>query len=155
MGGTVEVSENPTAGPEPAGEIRARHASLEAITVDPAEATELIDELPLLAVVATQAEGASRIRGASELRVKESDRITGLVTGLRALGAGVEEHADGLTITGPTPLHAASVDALGDHRLAMAFTVAGLVADGTVHVRGMDRTADSFPGFVRTVEALT
>jgi len=155
MGAPAEVHVEAGAGPEPAGTIRVRHTPLRAITVGREDAAGAIDELPLLALVATQAEGVTAIRGAAELRVKESDRIAGLTAGLRALGAKIEEARDGVTITGPTPLRGAAVDAMGDHRLAMTFAVAGLVADGRVEVQGIDRAADSFPGFLDAVRSLT
>lgn len=155
MGADVEVIDDPAPGPEPSGTIRVRHAALRAVTLDRADAAAAIDELPLLALAATQAEGVTEIHGASELRVKESDRIAGLAAGLRALGAEVEEAEDGLAITGPTVLRGGAADALGDHRLAMTFAVAGLAADGAVEVRGMDRTGDSFPGFAEAVRTLT
>lgn len=107
----------------------------------------LIDEIPVLAVLATQAEGVSVIRDAAELRVKESDRIEQVAAGLRLMGAHVETHADGMTITGPTPLMGAKISANGDHRLAMAFAVAGLVASGETIIEGAEAIATSYPDF--------
>lgn len=107
----------------------------------------LIDEIPVLAVLATQAEGVSTIRDASELRVKESDRIEQIATGLRAMGASIETHPDGLTITGPTPLRATTIDAAGDHRIAMAFAIAGLVAEGETLIEGAETVVTSYPNF--------
>lgn len=107
----------------------------------------LIDEIPVLAVLATQAEGVTTIRDAAELRVKESDRIEQMAGGLRAMGANVETQADGMVITGPTPLKAATLQANGDHRLAMAFAIAGLVAEGETVIEGAETVATSYPNF--------
>jgi 3-phosphoshikimate 1-carboxyvinyltransferase len=107
----------------------------------------LIDEIPVLAVLATQCEGTSVIRDARELRVKESDRIELIATGLRSMGAIVETFEDGLAITGPTPLRAARVEAQHDHRIAMAFAIAGLIANGSTEIEGAESIATSFPTF--------
>jgi 3-phosphoshikimate 1-carboxyvinyltransferase len=107
----------------------------------------LIDEIPILAVVATQARGRVEVRGAKELRVKESDRLRTIVDGLRAMGARVEEFEDGFALSGPQELSAARVETAGDHRIAMAFTIAGLAASGTTEIVGADCAAVSFPEF--------
>jgi 3-phosphoshikimate 1-carboxyvinyltransferase len=114
----------------------------------------LIDEIPVLAVLATQCEGRSVIRDARELRVKESDRIEKVAEGLRAMGAEVETFDDGLAISGPTRLKATAVDATGDHRIAMAFAVAGLIAEGDTRIDGADSIATSYPTFERDLQAL-
>jgi 3-phosphoshikimate 1-carboxyvinyltransferase len=109
-----------------------------------------IDELPVLAVVATQAEGRTEIRGAAELRHKESDRVAELVAGLRVLGVTVEELADGLVVQGPARLRAGRLDAAGDHRLAMAWAVAASLVDpgdGECVIDGAESVAVSYPGF--------
>lgn len=116
---------------------------------------ELIDELPVLAVVGSQVEGGLEIREASELRVKESDRIAATVKNLRAMGAQVEEFADGLAIKGATRLHGATLDAHGDHRIAMAFSVAALIAEGASEIAGAECVAVSFPEFFRLLESVT
>jgi 3-phosphoshikimate 1-carboxyvinyltransferase len=105
--------------------------------------------------MATQAEGATRVTGAGELRVKESDRLDAMADGLRRLGARVEEEADGMTIVGPTALRAATVDAHGDHRIAMALAVAALTAAGPVQVSGAASVAVSYPGFFEALRAAT
>lgn len=107
----------------------------------------LIDEIPVLAVLATQLDGISRIRGARELRVKESDRIETVATALRAMGAKVETYDDGMDIEGPTPLHGATIEANHDHRIAMAFAIAGLIADGETRIEGSETIATSYPEF--------
>jgi 3-phosphoshikimate 1-carboxyvinyltransferase len=154
MGAAVEVSVE-SSDPEPAGRVRVRHAPLCGVRVEPAEVPRLVDELPLIGLVATAAEGTTVVGGAAELRVKESDRIAGLVDGLRGLGAEAEAWEDGFAVTGPAALEGGTCDALGDHRLVMAFAVAGLVARSPVVVRGgVDRVGDSFPGFHRALAAL-
>ena len=107
----------------------------------------LIDEIPVLAVLATQCDGVSEIRDASELRVKESDRIEAVASGLRLMGAKVEPTSDGMKIWGPTKLKGASINARGDHRIGMAFAIAGLVADGETRVEGAQSIRSSYPGF--------
>lgn len=153
MGASVELAPS-SAAPEPVGDVRVRHAPLRGLRVDPVEVPSIIDELPLLGLLATQAEGVTEVRGASELRVKESDRVEGLVAGLRALGADAQEAEDGFVVQGPTPLLGGRCDARADHRLAMTFALAGLVASGTVVVEGMGSVADSFPGFLEVLEGL-
>jgi len=154
MGAGVEIQESAPGGVEPAGMVRIESRPLRGIEVGAAEVPAMIDELPLLGLLATQAEGTTDVRGAEELRVKESDRIAVLVAGLRALGGDVEELPDGFVVRGPTPLRAGEVDAAGDHRMAMAFAVAGLIASGPVRVRGMETVGDSFPGFLGALEGV-
>ena len=154
MGATVEVDRGEDLGPEWAGMVGIRGARLRGLEIAPGQVAGLIDELPLIGVLGALADGDTVVRGAAELRVKESDRIAGLVAGLRALGARAEELPDGFVVEGPTPLGGGAADARGDHRLAMTVAVAGLVAAGPVRVTGMGRAADSFPGFLRTLEDL-
>jgi 3-phosphoshikimate 1-carboxyvinyltransferase len=108
----------------------------------------MIDEFPVFAVAATQAQGQTVVRDARELRVKETDRIAAVVTELRAMGASIEEREDGFIVYGPTYLRGAQVHGRGDHRLAMALVVAGLIAQGETVVEGAEVIADSFPDFV-------
>jgi 3-phosphoshikimate 1-carboxyvinyltransferase len=138
---------------EPLGTVRVRGRRLHGVVVDGAMIPRVIDELPVLCVAAATALGRTVIRDAMELRVKESDRIDAMTRGLRALGAAVEERPDGLEIHGGR-LRGGAVDARGDHRMAMAFTVAGLLADGPVSVRGAEAVSVSFPGFFETLQAL-
>jgi 3-phosphoshikimate 1-carboxyvinyltransferase len=148
MGAVVEVIPGTQSeAAEPAVSWRVRQAPLGATSVAAKEVPLLVDELPLVGLLATQATGTTVVRGAAELRVKESDRIRGLVEGLEALGADVEELADGFAVTGPTPLHGGVCDSLTDHRLAMTFALAGLIASEPVTVLGMEFVEDSFPGF--------
>ncbi|MGH2398485.1 MAG: 3-phosphoshikimate 1-carboxyvinyltransferase [bacterium] len=139
---------------EPVGHVSIRGRRPRGMTLDGAMITRVIDELPVLCVLAAVADGATVIRNASELRVKESDRISVLATGLRALGASVQERPDGMEIHGGR-LRGGTVDAAGDHRIAMAFAIAGLLADAPVTVRGAESVSVSFPGFFETLEALT
>lgn len=155
MGADVVIDPQRSEAGEPVGAVRVRHSSLRGITLDPRLVPRVIDELPVLAVGATQADGATAITGAAELRVKESDRIERLAEGLRALGAAVEPLPDGLIVTGPTPLHGGEVDSSGDHRLAMAFAVAGLVAAGKVTIKGWSSADTSFPGFLQLLDDVT
>lgn len=115
----------------------------------------LIDEIPVLAVLATQCEGTTVIQDAKELRVKESDRIELVASGLRAMGATVETFDDGMAITGPTKLQGAIIDAHHDHRIAMAFSVAGLVASGETTIEGAEAIFTSFPGFENELKRLS
>lgn len=114
----------------------------------------LVDEVPALAILATQCDGVSRFTDIGELRVKESNRISAVANGLRAMGAKVESGEDFLEISGPTPLQGATVDSLGDHRIAMAFAIAGLAADGKTTIRGAESITTSYPGFERDIWGL-
>jgi 3-phosphoshikimate 1-carboxyvinyltransferase len=114
----------------------------------------MIDEFPILAVAATQAQGQTVVRDAAELRVKETDRIAVVVQELSRMGAQIEAREDGFCVTGPTPLHGAIVESHGDHRLGMALAVAGLLAKGETVVRGADCIGDSFPGFGELLDSL-
>ena len=119
-----------------------------------ADAAALIDEIPVLAAIAPYSEGGIVIRDARELRVKESDRIQAVARNLRAMGAEVEEHEDGLTVPGKQKLHGAEIDALGDHRIAMAFAVAALRAEGPSTIKGAEAAVISYPAFFETLESL-
>lgn len=154
MGAEITVEEgDPAGGVEPVGTITATGRELRATTIAGELTVRCIDELPVLAVVATQANGATEIRDASELRAKESDRIAAVVAGLRALDAACEETVDGLVVTGPCQLRGAHLDARGDHRLAMAWAVAALlVQDGEdSEIAGAEAASVSFPGFFATL----
>ena len=130
----------------PVADLRVRHAPLEGVDVPPAWVADMIDEFPVLFVAAAAARGSTRVRGAAELRVKESDRLATMATALRRLGIEVEETADGATVTGG-PLRGGRVASAGDHRCAMALAVAGLVADAPVEITDCAHVGTSFPGF--------
>lgn len=153
MGAEVRWSET-DAAIEPTGTIVAKAGPLRAIDVAPEEVADAIDELPLLAVAATRAEGTTVIRGAAELRLKESDRIRATVEMLRAFGARAEELPDGLRVTGPTPLSGTAVDARGDHRIAMCAAVAASIAKGPSRLSGGSWIAISYPEFFRDLDDL-
>jgi 3-phosphoshikimate 1-carboxyvinyltransferase len=154
MGAQVDVRLHGRQGPEPAGAVTVTHAGLCPVEILPADVPALIDELPALAALATHGGGLS-VSGAAELRVKESDRITALLAGLRALGADAEERPDGFRIDGRRRLAGGAADAAGDHRLAMAFAVAALGADGPCLIRGAGSVAVSYPGFFDTLDRLS
>ena len=116
---------------------------------------QLIDELPVLAVLGTQTEDGLIFRGAQELRVKESDRIAAVAENLRKMGAEVEEFPDGMRISGRQRLHGAEISSYGDHRIAMAFSIAGLVADGVTTIDDSDCVQISFPTFFEIVARVT
>jgi 3-phosphoshikimate 1-carboxyvinyltransferase len=139
---------------EPSADLVIRSSQLRAIALGPADVAAAIDELPILCLAATQAEGRTTISGARELRHKESDRIAGIAAGLAALGAHIEVDGDDITIEGPTPLTGARTDSLDDHRLAMTFAVAGLVASGETAVDGVASAAISYPGFFSEIERI-
>ena len=143
---------------EPRGDvyIRSRNSRgpRERVVINGAQIPQLIDELPLLGVVGSQVRGGIEIRDAAELRVKETDRISATVTNLRAMGAEVEEYEDGLGVAGPVRLQGARLDSFGDHRIAMAFTIAGLLADGETEMAGAECVAISFPEFFELLESV-
>lgn len=146
MGADIAEENRREAGGEPIADLVVRHAALRGIEVPERHVADMIDEFPALFVAAASAEGATRIRGAAELRVKESDRIAVMAAGLRALGARIEESPDGALIEGGT-LGGGRVDSGGDHRCAMAFAVAGAAARGAVTIADCGNVATSFPGF--------
>jgi 3-phosphoshikimate 1-carboxyvinyltransferase len=127
---------------------------LRPVSVNGAMAAKMIDELPVLAVAATQLPGTSRITGAGELRVKESDRIAAMADGLAAMGADIAALDDGWVITGPRHLEGTRVRSHRDHRVAMALVVAGLLADGTTEIEDAESIDISYPGFFDQVESL-
>jgi 3-phosphoshikimate 1-carboxyvinyltransferase len=139
---------------EPSGDLLVRASSLSATEAAGDLIVRAIDEFPVFAVIASQAEGVTVVRQAAELRVKESDRIATLAGELRKMGAKIEELADGMVIYGPTRLVGAVVECHRDHRLAMALAVAGLVAEGETVVRGAEAIGDSFPRFAETMQSL-
>jgi 3-phosphoshikimate 1-carboxyvinyltransferase len=147
MSANIEIVNMRNESYEPIADLIVRHQPLQSAKIFGKQIPLLIDEIPILAVMATQAEGETHIRDARELRVKESDRLAALVQNLRAMGARVEELPDGLTIFGPTKLHGAEIDSFGDHRIAMAFAVAGLLADSPITILGAECADISFPGF--------
>lgn len=153
MGATVAIDE--TAAPEPYGTWTCETGSLRAVTIAGPIVPTLIDEVPILAIAAAMSQGTTIIRDAAELRVKESDRLKLVANGLKAMGGQVEELPDGLIIEGGRPLTGAHIDSGMDHRIAMAFAVAGLVADGETVVEGAEWADISFPGFFRLLSEVS
>ncbi len=139
---------------EPVADLTVRSSSLRGIELDGRDVACAIDEIPVLSVAAAVADGVTRIRGAGELRHKESDRLVGIANGLAALGARIELDGDDLTIHGGARLVGAETDSLTDHRLAMAFAVAGLVASGTTVVRQPASASISYPAFFTDLERI-
>jgi 3-phosphoshikimate 1-carboxyvinyltransferase len=142
----------PTGVGEPMADLVVRSADLRAIDLGPADVAAAIDEIPVLCLAATRARGTTTIRGAGELRHKESDRIAGVAAGLTAMGAHVEVDGDDLRIHGGATLHGATTDSLDDHRLAMTFAVAGLGATDPMTIERSDSAAISYPGFLSDLE---
>lgn len=139
---------------EPVADLRVRTSELRAIDLGPADVAAAIDEIPILCLAASQARGTTTIRGAGELRHKESDRIAGVAAGLRALGARIDVDGDDLAIHGRTALRGATADSTDDHRLAMTFAVAGLIASGETSVLRPGSAAISYPSFFDDLERL-
>jgi 3-phosphoshikimate 1-carboxyvinyltransferase len=149
MGASLTVVPFPATESERSGEINAAYTPhLWATTVTADEVPSLVDEVPILALVASQAHGETRFEGVGELRVKESDRLAAIVDGLTAMGASAEVDGDTLIVRGPAPLRGAAMDSLGDHRLAMTWAVAGLVAGSPVRVGRFEAVDVSYPRFV-------
>ncbi|MFN2489005.1 MAG: 3-phosphoshikimate 1-carboxyvinyltransferase [Actinomycetota bacterium] len=153
MGADLTVSVLDDAGGEPVGTVTARASELSGTDVGGAEVAALIDELPILALAATQARGTTTMAGAQELRVKESDRIDALATGFRSLGADVEERPDGMIIHGPSDLRPGAIVSRGDHRVALTFAVAELVSGRRVAIDDPSCVDTSFPGWREVLAA--
>jgi len=154
MGAQVnEIVEN--ANCEPRGTVEVRGAALRATTIGGAEIPNVIDELPVLAVAGALAEGRTIIKDARELRVKETDRIAAVARNLRAFGVQVDECEDGMQIEGGATLHGAEVESFGDHRIAMAFAILALFAEGHSVIRDTDCVKTSYPGFYDTLRGLS
>jgi 3-phosphoshikimate 1-carboxyvinyltransferase len=152
--GDLEEETGELAGEEPVSDLDVAHGVLEGTTVEPEEVPLAIDELPLVALLGCFAEGETLVRGAQELRVKESDRIAATVEGLRGLGGEIEATPDGFAVRGGGGLRGGTLDARGDHRLAMMGAVAGLASREGVEVVGIDAAAVSYPSFVEDLERL-
>ena len=152
MGAQVREAVEDVEQLEPHGTVEVTGAPLKGTVIQGKEIPQLIDELPILAVAGALAEGTTIIRQAQELRVKETDRIAGIAHNLRTMGVHVNELADGLEIHGRAPLRGARVASFGDHRIAMAFAVAGLFADGETIIQEADCVRDSYPGFEKALE---
>ena len=156
MGAGIGIHNTRTLSGEPVADIHCKGGkTLKAIDITKEEIPSLIDEFPILCVAATRAKGVTTIRGAEELRVKESDRIKSMAIELSKMGVELEEFKDGLSIRGGSDLRGAAIESHGDHRIAMAMTIAGLIADGTTVINGVSSVNISFPGFFEIIERLT
>lgn len=152
MGGRIETEVTSLSDAEPSGRIVARSSELRGVSISPHDVPAVVDELPILAVAGAFARGSFEVRGASELRVKESDRIKSMVEGLGALGARIEELEDGFRVQGGAPLAGTAVESHGDHRIAMALSVAALGAVGVTEVLGAEVVSISLPRFFPEIE---
>ena len=153
MGADIDVEPGPGTAAEPMGRVIVRHGRLKAIEIEPTDVPALIDELPVLAALATHG-GNLRVTGAGELRVKESDRISALADGFERMGAAIEEFPDGFHVRGDRRLRGGEVDARNDHRLAMAFAIAALGAAGPTTIHDAGAAAVSYPEFFSVLESL-
>lgn len=147
MGGQIRIQDKDTICQEPVGTLIVSSSRLKGVRIAGDEIPALIDEIPLIAILAAQAEGTTSVEGASELRVKESDRIAAVVGNLRKMGVNIEEREDGFVLEGPQRLKGTTVHSHGDHRVAMAMAVAGLVAEGETEIEGFSCFRTSFPQF--------
>lgn len=154
MGGNLEITNQREVTGEPIGDITARSSQLVATEVGGDEIPRMLDEVPILALAATQAEGRTIIRDAHELRVKESDRLDTTAEILSAFGAKIEQRQDGLVIDGPTALQGATVDSHGDHRIGMTAALGGLLCKGQSTIKRADCIRTSFPAFVAELQSL-
>jgi len=156
MGADIRIMNTRSVSGEPVADIICRGTSgLKAVTVTGDMVPSLIDEFPVLCIAAAKAEGTTMIRGAEELRVKESDRIKAMATEIAKMGVPVQEYPDGLDITGIDTLNGAEVNSHGDHRIAMSMAVAGLTAAGMTTIHGAHAVDISFPSFFSLIRALT
>ena len=154
MGAKITRTVTSSEAGEPIGDVEILGGKLKGTELLKAEIPNLIDEIPVIAVAAAMADGKTVIRNAKELRVKETDRITTVVNNLRAMGGQVDEFEDGMEITGGSPLHAATMESHGDHRIAMAFAIAGLFASGETVMRNTECVNTSYPGFSKQLAAV-
>ena len=154
MGADITLMDQRDCSGEPAADILVRAGSLHGTEIGGAVIPALIDELPVIAVAACFAEGTTVIRDAAELKVKESNRIAVMTEGLTAMGADVEETEDGMIIHGGRPLHHAIIDSRLDHRIAMSFSVAGLICGDMPEIRGRECVRISYPEFYADLDRL-
>lgn len=154
MGGDITILNEKTSGGEPTCDLLVRSSSLKGVTIGGDIIPTLIDEIPMIAVMACFAEGITTIKDAQELKVKESNRIDTVVTNLKAMGAHIEATDDGMIIEGGYPLHGAVIDSHLDHRIAMSFAIGALGADGETRIEGADCVKISYPEFYQTLEKL-
>jgi 3-phosphoshikimate 1-carboxyvinyltransferase len=152
----ADITETITSGQngEPVGTVTVKGGKLHGIAIEGELIPNIIDELPVIAVAAALAEGTTTIRGAEELRVKETDRIQAVTDNLQRMGAQLTEFPDGMEITGGVPLKGASIDSYGDHRIAMSFSIAALFAEGETTINNTDCVNTSYPGFEQQLKEI-
>ena len=154
MGCTIKFINTSIENGEKIGNVEVYHQKLKGITIDKNDVPSIIDELPILALMATQAHGITKVSGAEELRVKESDRIAAICDNLKSMGADVEELNDGFIIKGPTKLNGTLIKTYDDHRIAMTFEIASLIAEGKTQLDNNSCISISFPEFYSTLESI-
>ena len=154
MGGDITILNKKVSGGEPTCDLLVRTSTLKGVTVGGDIIPTLIDEIPMIAVLACFAEGTTIIKDAQELKVKESNRIDTVVTNLKAMGAHIEATDDGMIIDGGYPLHGAVIDSHLDHRIAMSFAIGALCADGETTIEGAECVKISYPKFYETLDTL-
>ncbi len=155
MGANIEMSSSKEVNNEPVADIHVKSSTLKGVTISGETIPGLIDEIPILAILATQADGITKILDAQELRYKESDRLQAVASNLKKMGAHVEENIDGLTIKGPVQLKASELDSFHDHRIAMSFAVAGLIAPPKSVINNAECVDVSCPGFYQELARLS
>jgi 3-phosphoshikimate 1-carboxyvinyltransferase len=153
MGANIEFLSSRMEYGEKVKNIKIKNGPLNPIKIGHEHIPSIIDEIPILSIVASQANGKTEIRGAKELRVKESDRVQAIVYNLRNMGVSIEEHNDGFSIFGPVKLKGSKIKTFNDHRIAMAFSIAGLIADGETVLDNKKCVDVSFPNFFNMLQS--
>ncbi len=154
MGAKIDILNYQIKSNEPQADLKIEYSELKRVEINQEDVPSLIDELPLIAVAATQAQGKTVVSGARELRVKETDRIKAIVSELKKMGADIEEKEDGFVVNGPTGLQGAVCESYNDHRIAMSLAVAALLAEGKTVIKNSECIDISFPGFEKTLQNL-
>lgn len=154
MGAYIKILDLYNQCNEEIGEIEVRYSQLKGVEIEGDEIPSIIDEIPLVSLLATQAEGITKIKGAKELRYKESDRIHAICNSLGKMGAKIEENEDGITVEGPTPLRGGRVSSYGDHRIAMTLLIASLIAKGKTIIDNLNCIEISYPNFIKDLFTL-
>ncbi len=156
MGGNIliQYDRNGDEWGEPVGSIQVAFSELTGVEISAPLAVRLVDEIPLVALLATQAQGVTKILGAGMARFKETDRLRAITVELNRMGASIKDFKEGLVIEGPTPLHGQILNSYGDHRIAMTLALAGIIAKGETEIDSMDSVKYSFPGFVNSLKKL-
>jgi 3-phosphoshikimate 1-carboxyvinyltransferase len=154
MGAKINILNYQIKSNEPQADLEIEYSELKGISIMPEEVPFLIDELPLIALVATQAQGKTIVSGAKELRVKETDRLKAIVSELKKMGANIQEKEDGFIVVGPSKLQGAACESYHDHRIAMSLAIAALLAEGKTVIKNSECIDISFPGFENTLQKL-